>query len=119
METFWQEPRTDRDGGFTLVELMVVVLIIGILALVAVASYQALTARAAQAACLSNQRTLTDAINVYRANNGGSVPATTTLEWLRPYANTWEFISVCPLDGSLLSFDASSASIVCPNHPFP
>lgn len=110
----------ERDqAGFTLVELMVVVLIIGILALVAVASYQALTARAAQSACISNQRTLYSAVNVYRMDHAGEVPTSTALTFLEQYANTWEFISVCPLDGSPLTFDPATVSINCPNHPFP
>lgn len=109
----------DHDRGFTLVELMVVVLIVGILATVAIASYRALTVRAAQAACLANQRTLYDAMNVYRARNGGSVPDTTSIDFLDDYANTWEFISVCPLDKTPLTFDPDTSSIVCPNHPFP
>lgn len=113
----WGRIRLDEDRGFTVVELMVVLLIMAILAMIAIASYQALTARAAQAACLSNQRALNGAIEIYRIEHDGEVPATTSIDFLRPYANTWSSISVCPLDRSPLSFDASSGSVVCPNHP--
>jgi prepilin-type N-terminal cleavage/methylation domain-containing protein len=109
----------DHDRGFTIVELMVVVLIVGILATIAIASYRSLTTRAAQAACLANQRTLYDAVDVYRMQNNGSVPDTTSIDFLQDYANTWEFISVCPLDKSPLTFDSTTRSIICPNHPFP
>lgn len=119
MTACWGKKTLSCDQGFTLIELMFVILVMGILALVAITSYRSLTGRAAQAACLSNQRTLYDAVNVYRANNEGGVPATTTLDFLRPYAGTWEVISVCPLDRSPLSFEASSCTIICPNHPFP
>ncbi len=119
MKEFWRESKCERDQGFSLAELMVVVLIIGILALVAVSSYRALSGRAAQAACLSNQRTLYGSLNIYRNQNNGSVPDTTTIGFLSEYANTWEFISVCPLDRAPLTFEASTGSIICPNHPFP
>lgn len=106
-----------QDDGFTLAELMVVVLIIGILALAAVASYRSITARAAEAACLSNQRTLYSAMEVYRAETG-DFPNTTSLVFLKQYASTWEFISVCPLDKAPLTFDPALGTVTCPNHPF-
>lgn len=110
---------SERDRGFTIVELMVVVLIMGILATIAIVSYRSMSTRAAQAACLANQRTLYDAANIYRAQHGGSLPNTTSIEFLDDYANTWEFISVCPLDKAPLTFDPATGSIICPNHPFP
>ncbi|MDO8949969.1 MAG: prepilin-type N-terminal cleavage/methylation domain-containing protein [Actinomycetota bacterium] len=118
MGTFWKERRESRrDGGFTIVELMVVVLILGVLLLIAVASYQALTERAAEAACISNQRTLNGAIQIYRGTSG-SLATTFTLDDLEGYANTWDIITVCPLDGAPLVYDDVSESIICPNHPF-
>jgi type IV pilus assembly protein PilA len=106
-----------QEDGFTLAELMVVVLIIGILALTAIASYRSITARAAEAACLANQRTLYSALNVYSAEMG-EFPTATNLDFLQGYANTWDFISVCPLDKSPLTFDSVHGLITCPNHPF-
>lgn len=110
--------RREEDRGFTLVELMVVVLILGVLALVAIASYGGLTARAAEAACLSNQRTLNGALEVYRSEHS-VLPATFTIDDLETYANAWDVISVCPADHAPLYYDDVSESIVCPNHVFP
>ncbi|PKQ21325.1 MAG: hypothetical protein CVT66_00580 [Actinobacteria bacterium HGW-Actinobacteria-6] len=116
VKKFHTAPQT-HDDGFTLAELMVVIFIIGILALTAIASYRSITARAAEAACLSNQRTLYSALNVYSAEKG-EFPGTTSLDFLEGYANTWDFISVCPLDKSPLTFDPIAGTITCPNHPF-
>lgn len=64
-----------RTDGFTLVELMVVVLILGILVAIAVPVYNAATDRATKAACASNQRIIVNAVEAYRATTGDSANA--------------------------------------------
>lgn len=116
--TFWRQTQgIKRDSGFTIIELMVVVLILGVLMLIAVASYSMLADRAAEAACISNQRTLNGAIQIYRGTRG-SLTSTFTLGDLEGYATTWDVITVCPLDKAPLVFDSATESIICPNHPF-
>jgi type IV pilus assembly protein PilA len=57
-----------RDGGFTLVELMVVVLIIGILVAIAVPVFLNASANAQAKSCQANQRLINGAIQVAAAN---------------------------------------------------
>mgnify|MGYP001328628019 CR=1 FL=1 len=63
-----------NQKGFTLVELMVVVVIIGILAAIAVPVYNNVTAKAKRNAVEANLRTIDGAIMSYRAANDGKLP---------------------------------------------
>ncbi len=58
-----------RQEGFTLIELMIVILIIGILVGIAVPVFMAARSNANAKACLSNQRNFLSAADIYAAEN--------------------------------------------------
>ncbi|MDY0340001.1 MAG: type II secretion system protein [Coriobacteriia bacterium] len=102
------------DSGFTLAELMTIVLIIGILVSIAVAVYVPATQSAASIACKYNQRVLEDAyVQAVTAENGASP---TDIDDLAPYVNNLDRVKVCPLDGAELELDTDTGEISCP-HP--
>lgn len=105
-----------REGGFTLVELMVVVTIIGVLTAVAVASFTMNSTRSQKVACQSNQHTLTTSITAYALANDGHKPD--DLADLEPYVRTYAKVSRCPVDGRALVYDEAVGCVRCtyPDH---
>jgi prepilin-type N-terminal cleavage/methylation domain-containing protein len=65
-----------KDSGFTIVELLVVIVVIGILAAITIVSYTGITARAKTAQAQANANSVVQLVNAYTsdstANNGGN-----------------------------------------------
>lgn len=71
-------PRTDR--GFTLLELIIVIAVIGILAAIALPQLRHTPTKTKEAVLRTNLRTIRDALDQYRGDKGHYPPTLATLE---------------------------------------
>jgi prepilin-type N-terminal cleavage/methylation domain-containing protein len=77
---------TSNDDGFSLIELLLVIVILGILATVVVLAVGGITGDAEDSACLADRRTLQKAGEAYFAQTPAEmIPATGAVE---PYEQT-------------------------------
>ena len=79
MLSFWTKRMRGNQRGFTLIELMIVVAIIGILTAIAFPLYANIQARARVAKAQADARTLASAVVVYSGHTGALPAALTDL----------------------------------------
>ena len=70
MENHIEIEETEQDKGFTLVELLIVIVILGILATVTVFAVTGITTRGKDSACKADLKTIQTAEEAYNANTG-------------------------------------------------
>lgn len=102
-----------REGGFTLVEVMMVIFVLGVLVSLAYGSYFISTRSSVNAACRSNLKILREAVARYNMDNRRYPD---TLQDLVPeYIESGSCMD-CPASGEMYEYDPSSGEVRCPYH---
>jgi prepilin-type N-terminal cleavage/methylation domain-containing protein len=89
-----------RIRGFTLVEIMIVVAIIGLLATIAIPNFVRARLKAQQSACINNLRQIDGAKQTWALENKASQNTTPVLSNVQPYLGrgTLGTAPTCPAD---------------------
>ena len=101
---------TSGEDGFTLLELLVVVVILGILTAIAIAFSGAARVRGEDATAKSNIRVAAPAFEVYREDHGGSYSGVTLAQLQSQYSPGIQGITVLAADATSYCVSSSAGS---------
>jgi len=124
-----KQTKTNRKAGFTLVEIMIVVAIIGLLAAIAIPNFVKARATSQANACINNMRQLDAACNQFALENKKTTGYQPTDTDVTPYIklNAGNSLPPCPAGGSysyaaigtVPSVNCNLGSTVTPPHVMP
>lgn len=101
-----------NQRGFTLMELMIVIVIIGVLAAIAVPAYSSYVSRAQERTCEANRRTILTAAGMYYIEHGNTYAE--DIEDLSEYLDNVASLK-CPAGGTY-RFAEDRLDVTCTVH---
>src|SRR5258705_8086959 len=101
----------NHRAGFTLVEIMIVVAIIGMLAAIAIPNYVRARANSQASACINNLRQIDAAVNQWALENKKVSTDVVALDDVKPYIklNALSAIPGCPANGTYATTTVSAS----------
>jgi prepilin-type N-terminal cleavage/methylation domain-containing protein len=107
--------RASRNAGFTLVEIMIVVAIIGLLAAIAIPNFVKARTTSQQNACINNLRQYDGAVQQWALENKKQSSDTYTMASLQPYIKltSASTLPACPAGGTYAPGASVAATPTC------
>ena len=106
--------KTASKSGFTLVEIMIVVAIIGLLAAIAIPNFVRARASSQANACINNLRQIDGATQQWALENKAGPSASVSFNLIKPYLKN---AVTCPSGGSTATFATSYSISTVTNKP--
>lgn len=104
------QTRNKQKSGFTIVELLIVIVVIGILAAITIVAYNGIQGRARDSQRVSDVRSIQKALEIYKTQNGTYPPTNaTTAAICASHTNGYSYSDAT--DGSWLSILLTSKTI--------
>ena len=103
--------KTVRQNGFTLVEIMIVVVIIGLLAALAIPNFSHARTNARRGTCINNMRILDAAKQEYALENNKDAATVPASDDVAPYMRS-NAMPICPA-GGIYSIEAIGTTPSC------
>ena len=106
---------TPKNSGFTLVEIMIVVAIIGLLAAIAIPNFVRARTQSQANACINNLRQMDGAAQQYALENKQSTGATITSALIAPYIKLTSAgaLPPCPGGGTYSFGTVGTNTVTC------
>ena len=105
------QTKTSRKAGFTLVEIMIVVAIIGLLAAIAIPNFVRARTTSQMNACINNLRQIDGAVQQWALENKKDIAAAVGAADVAPYLKT---PPVCPGGGTTYADSYSTTTVAAP-----
>ena len=105
--------------GFTLVEIMIVVSIIGLVAAIAIPNFLKARARSQSTVCINNLRQISSATQQWALENKKTIGTAVSAQDIQPYLRN-NAVPACPLGGAYtLNVVGTSPTCSIPGHVLP